>query len=280
MICGGHLLVEDVPGVGKTMVAKSLSRSIDTGFRRLQFTPDLLPSDVTGANVFDPAEQQFYFRRGPVFTNLLLADEVNRGTPRTQSSLLECMEERQVSVDGITHALQKPFWVIATQNPIELQGTYPLPEAQLDRFFMRISMGYLSLDREVALLNGQLQTHPFESLEAVCSPDEILAAQTQVKAINVDQSLLVYIAKLVHETREHADVMLGASPRGTLALRRAAQGKGFLESSDFVTPQMIQDMVLPVLRHRIVMKPQSRLTGVSAHDVLRNVLTQVRVPLT
>jgi MoxR-like ATPase len=280
LLCGGHLLLEDVPGVGKTMLAKSLSRSIDAEFKRLQFTPDLLPSDVTGANVFDQEKRQFYFRRGPVFTNVLLADEINRGTPRTQSSLLECMEEGQVSVDGTTYELPKPFWVMATQNPIELQGTYPLPEAQLDRFFMRVSLGYLNLKREVALLKSQAETHPLSSLEPVCNLDEIAALQTRVTAVPVDESLLVYMAQIVQETRVHPDIQLGASPRGTLALRRASQALAVLRERDFVTPQMIKNMAFPVLRHRLVLKPQSRLTGMRADDVLKDVLANIEVPIT
>jgi MoxR-like ATPase len=280
LLCGGHLLLEDVPGVGKTMLAKSLSRSIDATFKRLQFTPDLLPSDVTGANVFDQEKREFYFRRGPVFTNVLLADEINRGTPRTQSSLLECMEEGQVSVDGTTYDLPRPFWVIATQNPIELQGTYPLPEAQLDRFFMRVGLGYLNLKREVALLKSQAEAHPLSGLKPVCNLDDIAALQARVTAVPVDESLLVYVARIVQETREHPDVQLGASPRGTLALRRASQALAILRERDFVTPQMIKDMTFPVLRHRLVLKPQSRLTGMRPDDVLKDVLANIEVPIT
>ena len=280
LLCRGHLLLEDVPGTGKTLLAKSISRSLRAEFKRLQFTPDLLPSDVTGATVFHPPSGEFHFRRGPVFTEVLLADEINRATPRTQSSLLECMEERQVTQDGTTHPLSPLFFVLATQNPIELHGTFPLPEAQLDRFFMKLSMGHLPPAEEVTVMRAQDRSHPFDALQPVLDMAEVQALQQAVLGIHLEDSLLHYIAQLVATTREHREVQLGASLRGTLALRRASQALAMLEGHDFVTPTHIKQAAYPVLRHRLVLKPQARLTGVTADKVLADVLASVEVPIT
>ncbi len=279
LLCRGHLLIEDVPGVGKTMLARALSLSIDAEYKRVQFTPDLLPLDVTGSNVFNQQTSTFYFRAGPVFTNILLADEINRASPRTQASLLECMEERQVTLEGTTHPLPEPFVVIATQNPIELQGTYPLPEAQIDRFFMKVNLGYVDLGQEVAMLKAQTKAHPIDGLKPVVSIDDVLSLQERVTDVHVDESLLRYVAQIVRATREHPEVQLGASPRGSLSLRRASQALALVDGEEFVTPGMIKTMAYPVLRHRLLLKPQSRLTGVTADSVVKEVLEQVEVPI-
>ncbi len=279
LLCRGHLLIEDIPGVGKTLLAKTMSGSMRAEFKRLQFTPDLLPSDITGANVYNQQTSDFYFRRGPIFTEVLLADEINRGTPRTQSSLLEAMEERQVSLDGTTYRLPELFFVVATQNPIELQGTYPLPEAQLDRFFMKVVVGYLEPEQEVAVMKAQDRHHPLEDLRSVLDVADVLALQQEVLNVHVEESLLLYIAQIVKATREHREVQLGSSPRGTLALRRAAQATAMLDGREYVTPDHIKRIVYPVLRHRLILKPQARLTGMTADKVLDDVLTMVEVPI-
>lgn len=279
LLCEGHLLIEDVPGVGKTVLAKALSASLTCDLKRLQFTPDLLPSDVTGSNVFNQKEERFHFREGPVFTNILLADEINRGTPRTQSSLLECMEERQVSCEGVTRPLPSPFFVIATQNPIELQGTYPLPEAQLDRFLMKIDVGYPNLAEEVEIMNRQTKRHPLEDLGGVMSVSELTEAQKNVREIHVDESLLGYVAAVVRATREHQDVRVGSSPRGSLALRKAAQAAAFLDGVSFVKPDHIKRLARPVLCHRIIPNPQARLTGVTPLKIVNDSLASVDVPI-
>lgn len=280
LLCRGHLLIEDVPGVGKTVLAKALSRSIKADFKRLQFTPDLLPSDVTGSTIFDQKKANFYFRKGPIFTNILLADEINRGTPRTQSSLLECMEEQQVSVDGETHFLPDLFFVIATQNPIELHGTYPLPEAQLDRFFMKISIGYPTLNQEVDVIKQNNTTeHPIKFLESVSNAQKVLNLQKEVTSIHIDESLINYIAKVVNATREHKDIQLGASPRGSLALCKASQACAILANQNFVKPDYIKDMAKPVLRHRIILQPQARLTGITPDMIIEEILDDISVPI-
>jgi MoxR-like ATPase len=279
LLCRGHLLLEDVPGTGKTLLAKTLSRSLRAQFKRLQFTPDLLPSDVTGSTVFHPASGEFQFRPGPVFTEVLLADEINRATPRTQSSLLECMEERQVTQDGTTYPLPPLFFVLATQNPLELHGTFPLPEAQLDRFFMKLSLGHLPPAAEVTVLQAQALRHPFAELQPVLDVAEVQALQQRVLGVHLEETLLHYIAHLVAATREHREVQLGASLRGTLALRRASQALALLEGHDFVTPTHIKQAAYPVLRHRLLLKPQARLTGVTADKVLDDVLASVEVPI-
>lgn len=279
LLCRGHLLIEDIPGVGKTLLAKTISRSIQADFKRLQFTPDLLPTDITGGNIFNQQKGEFIFRQGPVFTQVLLADEINRASPRTQASLLECMEERQVSIEGVTRTLPDLFFVLATQNPIELQGTYPLPEAQLDRFYMKIRMGYLTPEQEVEVMNAQDRQHPLETLEPVLEVDDVLTLQQAVLDIEVEESLLLYMAQVVKSTREHKEVQLGASPRGVLALRRASQAMALIEDEPFVAPHHIKQIVYPVLRHRLILKPQSRLTGLTADKVLDDVLASVEVPI-
>jgi MoxR-like ATPase len=275
----GHLLIEDVPGVGKTMLARAIAKSIQADFKRIQFTPDLLPTDVTGVSIFNQKTQDFSFRQGPVFTAILLADEVNRATPRTQSSLLEAMEERQVSVDGVTHPLSELFFVIATQNPIELSGTYPLPEAQLDRFLLKTKLGYTSPQEEVAILTGQKLHHPIQKLEPACGTAEILALQQAVKAIYVDPAIQEYIVKVVGATRKHEDVVLGASPRGSLALMRAAQALALLDGRDYVVPDAVKKLALAVLGHRIILTPQSKLSGFTSDLVVEAILSSTSVPV-
>lgn len=275
----GHLLIEDAPGLGKTMLARSMAASLALQYKRVQFTPDLLPSDVTGVSIFNQKKGEFEFKPGPVFTNILLADEINRTTPRTQSSLLESMEESQVTVDGKTYRLPQVFMVIATQNPVELQGTYPLPEAQLDRFFMRIKVGYPSVDQEVSIMEMQAKEHPIHSLTPVSSQEQVLAMQDAVKAIHVDKTVKNYIASLVEATRRHPQVMLGASPRGSLGIMRASQALAAIRGLDYVDPALIKVVAKPVLAHRILVKPQARLGGVSSETVLDAVLESVPVPV-
>ena len=279
LLSRGHLLIEDVPGLGKTMLARSIAGSLALVYKRVQFTPDLLPSDITGVSIFNQKNGEFEFKPGPVFTNILLADEINRTTPRTQSSLLECMEESQVTVDGSTYHLPKIFMVIATQNPIELQGTYPLPEAQLDRFFMRIKIGYPSVDQEVSIMEMQAKDHPIHSIAAVSSEEQVLAMQNKVKEVHVEKSVKTYIASIVEATRRHPHVMLGASPRGSLGLMRASQAMAALKGMDYVDPAFIKQVAKPVLAHRILVKPQSRLGGMTAEKALDEVLESIVVPV-
>lgn len=279
LLSRGHLLIEDVPGLGKTMLARAIAGSLALKYKRVQFTPDLLPSDITGVSIFNQKNNEFEFKPGPVFTNILLADEINRTTPRTQSSLLECMEESQVTVDGSTYRLPKIFMVIATQNPIELQGTYPLPEAQLDRFFMRIKIGYPSVDQEVSIMEMQAKEHPIYSIAAVSTQDQVLAMQDAVKEVHVEKSVKTYIASIVEATRRHPHVMLGASPRGSLGLMRASQAMAALKGMDYVEPSFIKQVAKPVLAHRILVKPQSRLGGITAEKALDEVLESISVPV-
>jgi MoxR-like ATPase len=279
LLCKGHLLIEDVPGLGKTMLARSIAGSLALHYKRVQFTPDLLPSDITGVSIFNQKKGEFEFKPGPGFTNILLADEINRTTPRTQSSLLECMEESQVTVDGNTYVLPKIFMVIATQNPIELQGTYPLPEAQLDRFFMRIKIGYPSIDQEMTIMEMQSKEHPIASLSAVSSQEQITAMQESVKKVQIDKSINKYIASIVEATRRHPHVSLGASPRGSLGVMRASQAMAALKGLQFVEPSLVKHVVQPVLAHRILVKPQSRLGGMTSEKVLNEVLESIPVPV-
>lgn len=279
LLCEGHVLVEDVPGVGKTMLARALAVSMGCLFKRIQFTPDLLPNDVTGVSVYNQKTADFEFRAGPAFANIVLADEVNRATPRTQSALLECMGERQVTVDGVTRALPRPFLVIATQNPIEYEGTFPLPEAQLDRFLLRIELGYPALADERAILARQRHGHPIDGLRAVATADELVALQSAVGDVYVEDSVRDYLLTLVRATREHPDVLLGASPRGSLALHRASQAHAAIQGRAFVTPDDVKRIAMHALPHRILVKPESQLRGRSSVGVVRSILESVEVPL-
>jgi MoxR-like ATPase len=278
LLSRGHLLIEDVPGVGKTMLAKSLARSLGCAFERLQFTPDLLPSDVTGVNIYSPNTQQFEFRQGPIFAQVLLADEINRATPKTQSALLEAMEERQVTVDGTTYPLPLPFLVLATQNPVEFAGTFPLPEAQVDRFLMRVNVGYLDVAHEVQVLDRFERNSPMEQLEPVSSAAEVLESQRAVQEIYVDPQLKEYIARVTHRTRSHADIGLGASSRGSLGLFRSSQARAALEGRDFVTPDDVKALAQPVLGHRLILKPNAELRGLTAAKILAQILESEPVP--
>jgi MoxR-like ATPase len=280
LLCRGHLLIEDVPGTGKTMLAKALAASTGCTFERVQFTPDLLPSDVVGVSVYNPQAQTFEFRRGPVFTQVLLADEINRATPKTQSALLEAMEEWQVTVDGTTHLLPEPFIVMATQNPIELGGTFPLPEAQVDRFLLKVGLGYLPGEEEVAMLD-RFQAHsPLEGLEPVTSSTEILSAQEVCRAVYCDPSLKEYCVRLVQRTRDHVDVALGASPRGSLGLLHASQARAAIAGRDFVLPDDIKDIAPHVLTHRVILRPNAELRGLTPAAVVEEVIETETVPMT
>jgi MoxR-like ATPase len=280
LLCRGHLLIEDVPGVGKTMLAKSLARSLDCTFRRIQFTPDLLPSDVTGVRAFNQKTNDFEFRPGPVFAQVLLADEINRATPKTQAALLEAMEERQVTIDGETHELPRPFLVMATQNPIEYSGTFPLPEAQLDRFFMKVALGYLSARAEVQLLGQEKVESPFDELQPVVSPKELVDAQQAVRDVFVKTELKEYVAKLVERTRNHPEIALGASTRGTLNLFHAAQARAAILGREYVVPDDIKSLVESVLGHRIILRPNAEMQGQSASRVLAQLMEREPVPQT
>ena len=277
LIARGHVLLEDVPGTGKTMLSKSLAKSLDCRFARIQFTPDLMPSDITGASVFQPSTGEFEFRRGPVFTNILLADEINRATPRTQSALLECMEERQVTEGGVTYRLSEPFLVVATQNPIEIQGTFALPEAQLDRFLMRLSMGYPEGDEAVAVLNRFLQTDPMAELKAVAGAEDLLRAQAACLRVQVSEPVMRYIAALCEHTRRAPQAMLGASPRGMLCLMRASQALSLIRGRDFVTPDDVKALAVPVLAHRVIVRGAYGKTD-AARGIVQNALQTVPVP--
>ena len=277
-LCGGHVLVEDIPGVGKTTLAKALARALGSVYKRVQFTPDLLPADITGTSIFNQKTAEFEFREGPVFANIVLADEINRATPRTQSSLLECMEERQVTVDGITYELPRPFFVIATENDIEAHGTYPLPEAQMDRFVMRLAIGYPNRADEVQILANQTRRRPLDALEAVVTHEEILALQDEVREVYVDGAIRDYIVDIVAATRTHPQVQLGASPRGSLFLLHAAQAGAALAGRTFVLPDDVKRLAVSVLAHRLILRPEARLKVRTAETIIGDVLGRVPVP--
>jgi MoxR-like ATPase len=279
LLCRGHLLVEDVPGLGKTMLARAIAGSLSLEFKRVQFTPDLLPSDVTGVSIYNQKNGEFDFRPGPVFTNLLLADEINRATPRTQSSLLEAMEERQVTTDGTTRSLPPVFMVVATQNPIELQGTYPLPEAQLDRFFMRVSVGYPARDEEVRVMEMQIREHPIHGIRPILGDDHVRFMQGAVTETHIDRSILAYIVDIVSATRNHPELLAGASPRGSLALMRAAQAMTLLKGMEFVEPTVIKTLARHILTHRLLVKPQARLKGATATKIVDTILQELPAPV-
>ena len=279
LLCAGHVLAEDVPGVGKTMMARALSVSLGLEFNRIQFTPDLLPSDVTGVSIFNQKSGEFEFRPGPIFAQIVLADEINRATPRTQSALLECMEEKQVTTDGKTRKLAKPFLVMATQNPVEYEGTFPLPEAQLDRFLMRISIGYPKEAEENEILVRLQYAHPVESLQSVVHAEELIEMQELVKRVFVEESVREYIVRLVQATRTHNDVALGASPRGSLALYKTAQAYAALQGREYVIPDDVKYLAPLTLRHRIILKPESSLRGRTTERVLQDILESVPVSL-
>ena len=278
LLCKGHILLEGVPGLGKTLIVKSITKALDLKFNRIQFTPDLLPSDVTGVSIYNQQSNEFEFRSGPIISQVVLADEINRATPKTQSSLLEAMEERQVTVDGVTHKMPSPFMVMATQNPIEYEGTFPLPEAQLDRFLIRVNLGYPSADDEVTVLDEQQVNHPVDSLSPVTDPSEIAQVQGAVREVYIDPLIKQYIVALAGATREHEDVYLGASPRGSIALLRTSQASALLDGRDYVIPDDVKDLVFVSLEHRIIISPGARVKGTTAADILADCLGRVAVP--
>jgi MoxR-like ATPase len=278
LLCKGHVLIEDVPGVGKTVLAKAIARSVGCTFKRIQFTPDLLPSDVTGVSVFNQQRASFEFRPGPIVAQIVLADEINRATPKTQSALLEAMEESQITVDGETHTLPKPFVVLATENPIEYEGTFPLPEAQLDRFLVRLSLGYPGRSSEIDILNRQQYSHPLDSLEQAVDVQQLIDAQMAVKQVHVDELIKEYIVDLVEATRRHDDIYLGASPRGSLALYNTTRAWAALQGRDYVVPDDVKDLAEPTLAHRMIVSPAARMKGIDSRAVVREILSIVPVP--
>jgi len=278
LLARGHILIEDVPGVGKTMLARSLAKSLGCSFSRIQFTPDMLPSDVTGVSIFNQKTREFEFRAGPVMAQVVLTDEINRATPKTQAALLEAMQELQVTVDGVTHPLPEPFIVMATQNPIEYEGTFPLPEAQLDRFLMRIRIGYPGPEAEIAILESQRYIHPVTQIDQVLPRAELLAAQEALKDVYIDKLVKEYIVEMVEQTRHHPDIYLGASPRGSLALYRTGQARAAMQGRDYVLPDDIKELAIPTLAHRLIVSPAARLKDVTGETVMQEILTSLRVP--
>lgn len=279
VLANGHVLLEDVPGVGKTMMVRALSKSISGEFKRIQFTPDLLPTDVTGVAIFNQKNLEFEFRQGPIFANVILADEINRTSPKTQSALLEAMEERSVTIDGATYQLAEPFFVMATQNPLEYEGTFPLPEAQLDRFFMQVSLGYPTVEEEMRMLSRFSAANPLEELQPVMTIAELAELQRQVSTVKVSEGIKEYIVRLCHRTREHHHIYLGVSPRGSLALFRAVQALAFVRGRDYVIPDDVKELVPVVFAHRMIVKPEARLEGATVDRVLAMILSETRVPV-
>jgi MoxR-like ATPase len=278
LLCEGHLLIEDVPGTGKTMLAKSIAKSLGCSFRRIQFTPDMLPSDVTGVSVFNQKTREFEFRPGPVMAQVVLTDEINRATPKTQSALLEAMEERQITVDGVTYPMEQPFLVLATQNPIEYEGTFPLPEAQLDRFMLRVNLGYPGDQDEITMLDRQQHTHPISHLEQVVSAEELIEAQRSIRDVYIDDLVKEYIIRLVKTTRKHPDVYLGASPRGSIALYRTGQARAAILGRDYVLPDDIKALSIVTLAHRLIISPSARIKNVDPRAVIQEIMDSTPVP--
>ncbi|MGD6805087.1 AAA family ATPase [Rossellomorea aquimaris] len=279
LLANGHVLLEDVPGVGKTMMVRALAKSVGASFKRIQFTPDLLPSDVIGVSIYNPRDSEFHFRPGPIMGNIILADEINRTSPKTQSALLEGMEEHSVTIDGVTRKLDKPFFVMATQNPIEYEGTYPLPEAQLDRFLLKMKMGYPEMEEEMEILHRAQKNPPIEDLDAVISLEELRMLQEEVREIIVDDTLKKYIVEIAHRTRLHAQVYLGASPRGSIALMRACQAYAYLKNRDYVIPDDVQYLAPFVFSHRIILKSEAKYEGITAEGVVERVIARIPVPV-
>ncbi|ARK28689.1 AAA family ATPase [Halalkalibacter krulwichiae] len=279
LFAGGHVLLEDVPGVGKTMMVKSIARSLGAEFKRIQFTPDLLPSDVTGVSIYNQKTQQFEFRKGPIMANIVLADEINRTSPKTQSALLESLEEGSVTVDGDTYHLEKPFFVMATQNPIEYAGTFPLPEAQLDRFLLKLNLGYPSEIEELEILNRLQRSHPIESLKAVMSTEEVVALQAELSTIVVTEEVKMYLIDLVHETRNHKAIELGVSPRGTIALMKVSQAYALLQGRGYVIPDDVKYLAPYVLAHRLILTAESKMANFTAWELVLSIVESVKVPI-
>ncbi|MFD2655799.1 AAA family ATPase [Gracilibacillus thailandensis] len=279
LLADGHVLLEDVPGVGKTMMVRALSKSLNCDFKRIQFTPDLLPSDVTGVSIYNPKEMVFEFRSGPIFGDIVLADEINRTSPKTQSALLEAMEEMNVTVDGMTKSLQKPFFVMATQNPVDYEGTYPLPEAQLDRFLMKLSMGYPNEADELEMLNRTDREHPIDEIEAVINKEQLLNMQKEVDSLYVDNTVKRYIVQLVSETRKSPYVQLGVSPRGSISLMKAAKAYAYIQKRDYVIPDDIVYLAPYVLSHRVILRPEARYEGVTQPSLITQILEEIDVPV-
>jgi len=278
LLCEGHVLIEDVPGTGKTMLAKSVAKSLGCDFRRIQFTPDMLPSDVTGVSVFNQKTREFEFRPGPVMAQIVLTDEINRATPKTQSALLEAMEERQITVDGLTYPMKQPFLILATQNPIEYEGTFPLPEAQLDRFMVRISLGYPAIEDEITMLDRQQHAHPVTRIDQVVSGEELIQAQGQIKDVYINDLVKEYIVSLVNATRKHPDVYLGASPRGSIALYKTGQARAAILARDYVIPDDIKALALVTLAHRLIISPSARIKNIDPLAVIQEILDSTPVP--
>ncbi len=278
LICQGHALIEDVPGVGKTMLARSIAKSVGCTFKRIQFTPDLLPTDVTGVSIYNQKNGEFEFREGPIIAQLVLADEINRATPKTQSAMLEAMDERQVTVEGVSHQVPRPFIVMATQNPVEYEGTFPLPEAQLDRFLVIINLGYPTIEEELEIIERQQLTHPIEDLQPVATAEDVVHVQETIRNIYVDDLVKQYIVSLVDSTRTHEDISLGASPRASLALFRGGQAIALIRGRDFVLPDDVKDLAIPMLSHRMIVSAAARMRGVSSGDVVSTILDVTPVP--